>query len=347
MSKPRVIVNPHGRSMADLFSDADRQRLHERFDAVWAQDGPMPTEAFLAELPKADAVIFSTWSWGKDALRNAAGPGLKAILETGGGHGHEDLDYDYCFERGIRVGSCAWAFADGVAEMALGLTLAATRGIALSDRQFRDGTETYLQKGNEENYLLFGKTVGFVGCGGLSRPLQRMLEPFGVKVLGYDPFMDASVLRGRGIEPASLEAIFETADVVYVLAVPTPENRGLVSRSLMERLREHAVLCVVSRAYLVDFEAMTELVLAGRFRVATDVFPGEPLASEHPLRQAKHAVLSPHRAGGVPEALQTIGKWAIEDLASIFADREPMRYQYATPAIRQLVRASEAAEAAG
>ena len=56
----------------------------------------------------------------------------------------------------------------------------------------------------------------------------------------------------------------------------TEENRGLLSRARMETIRSDAVFLLLSRAALVDFDALLDLVEAGRFRAATDVFPQEP-----------------------------------------------------------------------
>ena len=68
---------------------------------------------------------------------------------------------------------------------------------------------------------------------------------------------------------------------------------------------------------MVDFDALTELVIAGRFRAAIDVFPREPLEPDHPIRQAPNAILSAHRAGTVKEGLWEIGEMVLDDLEVI------------------------------
>lgn len=99
----------------------------------------------------------------------------------------------------------------------------------------------------------------------------------------------------------------------------------------MERLQPRDVLVVISRARLVDFDALTELVASGRFRAGIDVFPEEPLPADHPLRDAAGAVLTAHLAGALPEALHEIGRMVVRDLEAIAADRRPTSMQYATP----------------
>lgn len=320
--------------MDEIFDAATRARLGDIADVVWGRDGPMPLPEFTTALAEADAVVFGTWHYGRTTIRSA-GPRLKAVLEVAGGHHHPDLDYDYLFDRGIVVGGAAPAFGPVVAEHALALTLAVLRRVAESDRGFREGDERYLHAGTVGASSLYHKRVGFVGCGGLARALRPLLAPFGVAVLGYDPVLTAGDMERLGVQPASLHDIFEECSVVYVLAASTASNRGLVDRTLMERLSPTDALILVSRAHLVDFDALTDLVSRGRFGAGIDVFPAEPVAADHPIRSAEEAVLTAHIAGALPEALLEIGRMVVDDLEALFAGRAPKRMQYATPALRR------------
>ena len=80
----------------------------------------------------------------------------------------------------------------------------------------------------------------------------------------------------------------------------------------------------MSRAGVVDFDALVELVGAGRFRAATDVWPEEPLAADHPARALEGLLLSPHRAGGMREAFLEIGRLAVADLELILRGLPPV-----------------------
>lgn len=328
--KPKVIVAPDFRQMAEVFDLATLDKLHAIAHVEWGRDGPMPRGEFLAASQDATAVVFGTWHYGPDAIAEA-GESLRYIYEVAGGLKHPDLDYATCFKRGITVGGCAPAFGAVVAEMALALTLDAARLVSEGDRAFRVGEERWLHAGTEGAVTLFGKTFGFLGAGGLSVSLQRLLEPFGGRIVAYDPWLDPARLVERSIEPVRLEQLFDISDVVFVLAVPTSENHGLVSRDLMERLAPTDILAVISRGHLVDFEEMTDLVLEGRFRLAIDVFPREPLERDHRIRQARNAVFSAHRAGALPDALHEIGRMVVDDLEAGLAGRGPTRMQYANP----------------
>ncbi len=328
--KPSIIVNPHPRTMDEIFDRSTLLELADVAEVVWGKDDPMPEGEFRSALARATAVAFGQWPYPVGILQDA-GPDLAAVFEVAGTHDHPLFDYATCFERGIPVGSIAPAFADVVAEMSLALALSAARGVGISDRGFRSADETFLHEGNIGSISLYGKTIGFVGCGAISRSLQSLLEPFRPMLVGYDPWLDASVFADRNIEPVGLEELFTRCHVVFVLAVPTPENRGLVSAELMRLLDRDEVLVVTSRAHVVDFDALTNHLLAGDFRAGIDVFPEEPLPASHPIRNAETAVLTAHLAGALPDALHQIGWMVLDDLKAILGKRTPTNMQYATP----------------
>jgi phosphoglycerate dehydrogenase-like enzyme len=216
------------------------------------------------------------------------------------------------------------------------MALACGRDIAAGDRAMREGKEQWLHAGNVGTFLLYDKPVGFIGFGSLAQALRPLLQPFGCPISVYDPWLGPGYLRSQRVEPVTdLGQLLESSKVIFVLAVPSVENRALLSRELLERIQPGAVLVLISRAHVVDFEALTELVLAGRFKAAIDVFPNEPLAPNHPIRQAPNALLSAHRAGSVKEGLWEIGQMVVDDLEMIVRELPPRRMQLALP---QLVK---------
>jgi phosphoglycerate dehydrogenase-like enzyme len=326
--KPVVIVDPNFRRVAEIFSRDDLARLHEMVEVVWARDEPMPADDFARVLPQAIAVICADWRYGNAVLKNA--PKLCAILDVSGAF-PSTLDYDYCFANRIRVLSSAPTFGRQVAEMALGMALAASRDICAADYAFRTGTEKWLHAGNVGTFMLYGKPVGFIGFGSLARNLRPLLEPFGCPISVYDPWLGSGYLRSQGVTPVSVDRLVETSKVIFVLATPTVENRALLSRQVLEKIQPGAVLVLISRAHVIDFDALTEFVVAGRFKAAIDVFPTEPFPLDHPIRHAPGAVLSAHRAGSVEEGLWEIGQMVVDDLEAIVQRLPPQRLLVAQP----------------
>ena len=321
--KPTVLVDPSFRKMDEIFSPADMRRLPELVNVIWGKSEPMPHDDAVEALAGADAVICSSWRYG-DILHTT--PKLRAILTVSGGF-PSDLDYDYCFRNGIRVLSAAPAFGRQVAEMALGMAIACARAVVDGHQAMQRSGEDYLHAGNVGTFTLYHKQVGLIGYGGLARCLHPLLKPFGCRVAVYDAWLGERYLRRQGVTPLPLEELISTSQVIFVLAVPSHENRALLDRALLERIRPGAALILVSRAHLVDFDALTEFLHAGRFRAAIDVFPQEPLDPAHPIRRAPNVVLSAHRAGTVKEALWEIGEMVLDDLEAIANGMPPQRMQ--------------------
>ena len=330
--KPLLLFDPHFRSTNVIFTPEDLSRMNDAADVAWARDDPAP-EAEI-EAIRRDVEIIVTGSWRHGDVERF--PRLRAVMEVGGGFPPPTtLDYEACFSRGIRVLSCAPAFGPAVAEMALGLALAASRQIGWTDRMFRSGKEhwshTRFTTPIGEPFTHYGKQVGFIGFGGLARALKPLLEPFGCPIQAYDPWLTDVCLREHGVDPVSADTLLSTSRYIYVLAVPSAENRAFLDRAALELIRPDAVLLLMSRAHVVDFDALTELLLAGRFRAGIDVYPEEPLAADHPIRRADHVVLSSHRAGANAEALHAVGRAVADDVEAIAAGLVPYAMQHAQP----------------
>jgi phosphoglycerate dehydrogenase-like enzyme len=331
-SKEQVLLDPSFRRMANIFTDEDLRRLHAAADVLWARDEPMPEAELDRVAGEVSVVIAGSWRHG-DVARF---PKLRAIMEVGGGFpSPQSLDYAACFTRGIRVLSCAPAFGPAVAEMGLGLALACARQIAWTDRAFRRGdpnwSHTHFETEIGAPFTLYGKQIGLIGYGGLARSLRPLLAPFGCPIQVYDPWLTDAYLRNQQVTPAPLETLLVTSRLIFVLAVPSSANKALLDRTKLNLIRPDAVFVLLSRSHVVDFDALTDLLAAGRFRAAIDVYPEEPLPREHPIRQVEHAVLSSHRAGAIGEGLLSIGRIVADDIEAICSGRVPFAMQVAQP----------------
>jgi phosphoglycerate dehydrogenase-like enzyme len=332
MAKSKVILDPSFRRLANIFSPQDLERLYSAADVVWGKDDPMPMEEIEKVRDEVVAVIAGTWRHG-DISRF---PKLRAFLEVSGGFPLiNTFDYPYCFSHGIRVLSCAPAFAPAVAEMGLALALSCCRQVAWTDAAFRTGepnwshTEFATEIG--DTFTLYGKQVGFIGFGSLARSLKPLLAPFGCPIQVYDPWLTDSYLRTQGVTPVDLDTLLATSRFIFVLAVPSAANQALLSREKLNLIQPDAVFLLLSRSHVVDFDALTELLAQGRFRAGIDVYPQEPLPQDHPMRRMKHAVLTSHRAGAIGEGLLNIGRMVVNDIEAIVSDHVPQEMQVAQP----------------
>ena len=326
MREPVILFDPFPRTAPLIFAGDMQQRFERLGRVVGVEEsraGKLPAALVDATLDEAFAIVGQT---DLPAVRLARAQKLKAIINVEGNFA-QNVDYAECFRRGIQVLSIAPVFAQPVAEMALGFALDLSRGITRADGMMRAGAEQYGLAGARDCFLLRGATMSFIGCGNLGRALIPLLMPFRPRLLIHDPWLPESLVRELGGEPATLAAALNGPRVIFALAGVTEENRGLLDRARLETIRSDAIFLLMSRAGLVDFEALVDLVEAGRFRAATDVFPEEPAPSDSRARQVPGLLLSAHRAGALPTTLAAIGEMVVDDLSLILQGLPPQRLQ--------------------
>lgn len=336
MATGTILVDPYPRTLDQIFTPATRARLEALGRVVWHDGPPAPASLVREALVEAIAVVGQT-ALPRDRLD--AAPLLRAVLNVEGNF-LPNVDYEECARRGIVVLGAGPVFAQPVAELALGLALSAARGIPEADADIRAGREVLFGGANADAFLLRGTTIGLVGCGSIARALLPLLRPFGGRVLGYDPWLPEGALRRLDVERASLDELFALARVVFVLAPPTIENARMIGREQLDAMRPGSVVVLVSRAPVVDWDALLEAAASGRVHVAVDVFPVEPIPPDEPARTTANTILSAHRAGNVPEIWQSIGEMVVDDLEAILAGREPTRMQVADPATATRLRSA-------
>lgn len=309
--KPRLILDNHFRTRDELFSPETYAALSALCEITGGRDAPMPRSEITAHLPEATFYVASRPEL--SAAEIATAPKLKATIEVAGAF-RDGLDYEACFARGIEVLSCSPGFRNSVAEMTLAMVLAGGRGLVEEHEAFRTGTERWLDDRPETDFSLYRQTVGFIGYGQIARETHRLMAPFAPQVMAYDPFLSDA---GSDVALVDLQTLVTQCRVVVLAAVPSEETRGLLSADLIAQLPPSALVVVISRAWCADFSALMAAAQAGRIRVATDVFPDEPLTADDPLRTSCNVILSPHRAAAVPGGRHLIGDMILHDVTAI------------------------------
>ena len=320
--KPLVLVAPYPQRREIVFSADTWDELCAAFEVIEI-DGA--DARFDTLLPDAIAIIGQP---DLPADRISAATKLRAICNVEGNF-FPNVDYDACFARGVYVLGCGPAYAQPVAEYALGLALDLARGITAGDRAFRAGTERYAEAGNAGAILLQNAEVGLIGLGNLGRALLPLLRAFGVRIRGYDPWLPPRALAVFGVEPVALDDLLRTSTFVFVLASATTENDRLLDADKLALIPDGGRLVLVSRAAPVDFAALYERVATGHLRAAIDVWPVEPVAPDDPARALDGLVLSAHRAGALDVAFHSIGEMVLDDLTQLASGLPPVRMQQA------------------
>ncbi len=319
-TRPLAISVPAPRTLELIFTEDALKQLHARYRIVEADPDDV------AGL--GDEVLSETrYIIGQPPLDHATLarlPKLRAILNVESNL-INNMPYEVLFERGIHVVTTGQVFAEPVAEMGLAMALNLARGVVEADLAFREGRELWGGDGNRQARLLSGADIGIVGFGDLGKALNRVLAGFRARIRVFDPWMPASILKDNGVEPASLATVLAESDFVFVVASVTSENEGFLGAKAFASMRPGAAFILLSRAGVVDFDALVAAVESGHIVAASDVFPEEPLARDHKVRTLLGFLRSAHRAGALDSAFKKMGDMVLEDMDLMDRDLPPMR----------------------
>ena len=170
-----------------------------------------------------------------------------------------------------------------------------------------------------------GADVGIIGFGDLGRALNRLLAGFRCNIKAHDPWLPPSILQDHQVTPASLDEVLEQSDHIFVMAAVTTDNRGFLGAEAFARMRRGAALILLSRADVVDFDALLDAVERGHITAASDVFPEEPMPADHRVRKLDGFLRSAHRAGAMDVAFKQMGDMVLEDMDLMDRGLPPVR----------------------
>jgi len=162
---------------------------------------------------------------------------------------------------------------------------------------------------------LFGRRVGIHGFGNVARELVALLRPFGCAISAFAPDVGAAVETAWQVKSAaSLEALFSGNDIVVELAPLIPETTGIVDERLLRLIPHGGVFVNVGRGAVVEAAALVSVARDGNVLFGLDVFDGEPLPADSPLRSMRNVALTPHVAGPTRDRFRDAGEFMLGNL---------------------------------
>jgi phosphoglycerate dehydrogenase-like enzyme len=243
-------------------------------------------------------------------------PKLRMLGMTGARNA--SLDTPACTARGIVVcNTLGGGYSDSAtAELALGLLIAAARGIPKGDANMRAGA---FQMGVPLGHGLAAKTMGIIGLGRLGGYMAQYCLALRMKVIAWSPNLTAARCAEVGAALVSKDELLRTADAVSLHVVLSPRSRGMIGAEDIAKLKQGAILINTSRGPLVDEAALIAALKAGKIVAALDVYDREPLPADHPLRGIPNTVLMPHMGYGVKETWDGFYPQMIENALAFMA----------------------------
>lgn len=245
-----------------------------------------------------------------------AAPDLKLIIKHG--VGYDNIDLEAAKKRGIAVTYAKGENAQSVAELTMGLILAACRGIARGDREVHNQVWN-LFMGCE----LSGKNLGLIGYGNIGRRVAKIARGFGMKVYACDPWVSEEELKREEVYPADFETLLETADFLSLHIPVTETTRHLINEEAFQRMKTSAYLINTARGELVDETALKKALKEGQIRgAAVDVFQKEP--PDPSLALLKEAVFTPHLGACTVDSARRLSFISFENVMN-FINQRPLK----------------------
>jgi D-3-phosphoglycerate dehydrogenase len=252
----------------------------------------------------------------------AVAPKLRGIVTTS--IGTERFDVDAATELGILVcNSPSHENYTGVAEATIGLMIALSKKLKRKESSLRsEGWGNDADRG----ILLAGRTLGLVGLGRIGSGVAQRLASWGMRIIAYDPYVKQEVATALDVDLVDLPTVFRESDFVSIHLVVTPETRSMIGQDLLRLMRPGAFLINTSRGQVIDEAALERALREEWFAgAALDVFAGEPLNFESPLRNLhpERVILTPHSISHTWESQTGGRRIGIESTLAILRGEVP------------------------
>jgi phosphoglycerate dehydrogenase-like enzyme len=172
----------------------------------------------------------------------------------------------------------------------------------------------------------YGSVVGLISMGMIARTLVKLLAPFDLKLLAYDPFLSEREAEELGVERVSLHEVFRRSQVVSLHSPLFAETEGFITDELLASMGSGATFINTARGQLVREQELIDVLLRRPdLHAVLDVAQDEPPAVTSPLYKLSNVTLTPHIAGSVGAECRRLGRYIMEELKR-YVSGQPLRW---------------------
>ena len=257
----------------------------------------------------ADAIIVGLEPIDDEVLSKC--PNLKIISKYG--VGLNNIDLEACKKRGISIGWSGGVNKLSVAEMALGFMLMFARNLYMTSNELKSGTWN-----KSGGFQLSGKTIGIIGVGYTGQEVVRLLQPFNCKILVNDIVNQDKYYKENDLIETSKEDIYKKSDILTIHTPHNSETDNLIGMEALEAMKNSAYVLNTARGGIINEKdlkyALQNNIIAG---AAIDAYAEEPPIDKEFL-SLPNLICTPHIGGNAKEAVEAMGKSAINHLKKFY-----------------------------
>jgi D-3-phosphoglycerate dehydrogenase len=312
------------------------EHIHPAGEALLAQAGelvfptPQNADGILHAIAGCDALVVRNTKITRAILE--AAPRLRVVGRHG--VGYDSVDIAAAGDLGIPVVYTPAANTESVAEIAIAFLLLLGRRILLAHQAMRSAElisdtitlSVMAQRCGLASFDLWGKTLGIVGVGRIGSSVARKgIAAFNMRVLGYDPYLDAGTLAGYGVEKVErLEDMLPRCDFVSLHCPGGDGTRHMVDTARLACFKPGAYLVNTARGSVVDDAALVSALESGALGgAAIDVYDPEPPLPSNPLLHMDNVIVTPHFCAMTEESLRNMAVAVAQGVLDALAGRRP------------------------
>lgn len=309
------LFNVDGSPAFDFGLDVLRGRSDIDWEVIATDETDLPPEL----IKKFDAIIVELP--GDVTRRSVSQSGqLKVVARVG--VGYDSVDVPALTDKGILLTNTPDGVRRTMATAAVTLVLTLSQYVTQRDRFSHEGR--WSDRGKYVGVGLAGRVLGLVGLGNIGREVARLIEPFEMKRVAFDPHISDEQAKAVGVTRVSLDELLQTADFVVITAALTPATHHLIKAEQLALMKPSAYLVNIARGPIVDQVALTEALASNRIAGAgLDVFEVEPLPADDPLTRLDNVVLTAHSIGFTDHCFRECGVSAINSVIALAEGRLP------------------------
>jgi D-3-phosphoglycerate dehydrogenase len=251
-----------------------------------------------------------------------AGPDRRLALIARFGVGYDRIDVAACDRAGVLITITPDGVRRPVAQAVLTFMLALAGRLLDKDKITRAGE--WGRVGELNGLGLTGRTLGLVGVGNIGRDVVRLVAPFEMRVLAYDPYARPEDLAPLGVELVDADRLFAQSDFVSVNCPLNEQTRHSVDARKLGLMKPSAYLINTARGPIVDeaalYQALRERRIAG---AGLDVFEQEPTPKENPILGLDNVIVTPHALCWTDECFRGNGEAAFRSCLTLAGGEVP------------------------
>ncbi|MGH2981088.1 MAG: C-terminal binding protein [Solirubrobacterales bacterium] len=303
-----------------VFEDLEIERsILEPLGCELVEASGTSEEELVAAVEGATAMLVCYATVTEPVIAAAGKAGCKIISRYG--IGYDNIDVDAARSHRIVVTYVPDYCLDEVADHTMALLLSLARGVVDASRLVAKG-EWSVPQGRV--HRLQDRRLAVIGVGGIGRRVIDRAGAFGLRVVGFDPFLRDWEVPAR--RATSFDEAIADADMITLHVPMTAENHHLIDAESIAAMNNSPLVVNTARGGLVDMDAAADAVESGRLGgIGLDVTENEPPPPDHPLRNHPRAVLTPHMGFYSVEAQAELQRRAAEEVARMLRGEPPDR----------------------